>query len=204
MTTLVFALGSGCPGADVAGFATEIKGYTAGATGDSQCLGFFAAGGPGNSVAVASYQDSTYRTDGAGADHGRGINCKYIDANTVLIDGAANHTLPSVAASGSLLIAVSGIGSSVQTQNARVYSFQMSAASGVQDLTAADNMTIQMAEIDVDTAWTDVSSDGSNFLTLNNHSVAADRHDFYVAISVRPDSTGTKSAWGIFGTFEYF
>ena len=204
MTTVVLALPSGSPGADVLGFATEIKNYTAGNTGDSQCIGFFAENGVAGSVAVGSYQDSTYRTNGAGADHGRGINCKYIDANTVCIDGATNSALPSVAASGSLLIAVSGIGSSVQTQTARLYSFQMSSASGVQDLTAATNMTIQMAEINIDTAWTNVSSDGSNYLAFNNHTVVATRHDFYAAISVKPDTTGSKSSWGIMFSAEYF
>jgi len=204
MTTVVFCLPSGSPGADVLGYATEIKNYTAGHIGDSQCLGFFAENGVAGSVAVGSYQNSTYRTDGAGADHGRGINCKYIDANTVCIDGATNSALPSVAASGSLLIAVSGIGSSVQTQNAYLYAFQMTATSGVQHLTAATNMTIQMAEIDVDTAWTNVSSDGANYLSFNAHTSASSRHDFYAAISVRPNTTGTKSSWGLFASFEYF
>jgi len=152
MTTIVFALPSGSPGADVLGFATEIKNYTAGATKDQQVLGFFGASGPGSSVAVGSYQDSTYRVDDGGTDGGRGINTKYIDANTVSIDGANNDTLPSPAGSGCLLISISGIGSAVQTQNVKLYSCEFTASSGVQDLTAADNMTVQMCEINIDTA----------------------------------------------------
>ncbi len=204
MTTLVFALPSGSPGAAVLGFATEIKNYTAGHTKDQQCLGFFGEAGVSASIGVGSYNNSTYRTDDGGADGGRGINNKYITSNTISIDGGTSTSLPVAAASGSLLISVSGIGSSVQTQNARLYSFQMTASSGVQDLTAADAMTIYMAETDLDTAWTDVSSDASNYLSFDNHDNGAARHDFYASISVKPNTTGTKKTWGLFFSAEYF
>lgn len=204
MTTLVFALPSGSPGADVLGYATEIKNYTAGATKDQQVFGLFGAAGPGASVAVGSYQDSSYRVDDGGTDGGRGINNKYVDANNIIIDGAASDSLPQAAASGSLLISVSGIGSAVQTQNVKLYSVELSAASGVQDLTAAENMTVQMAEINIDTAWTDASADGSNSLAFNNHTATAARHDFYAAISASPLTTGVKKTWGLFFSAEYF
>jgi hypothetical protein len=202
--TVIFALPSGSPGAAVLGFATEIKNYVAGKTGDQQVLGFFGEAGVSASIAVGSYNDSTYRTDHVGTDGGRGINTKYASSSTVQIDGATAASLPISEASGCLLISVSGIGSSVQTQNVRLYSFQMTSASGVQDLTAADNMTVYMAEINTDTAWTNASADGSNFVSFNNHTTQADRHDFYAAISVNPTTTGTKKTCGLFFSAEYF
>lgn len=195
---IVFALPSGCPAG-----AAEIQNFVVGAAADAQVLGFFGSAGPGNSISVGSYQDSTYRTTDGGADQGRGINVKYIDANNVSIDGADNSALPVAAGSGTMTISLSGV-SSVQTQNAALYSFQMDASSGVQQATAADNMTVQMCEINIDSAWTDVSSDGSNSVSFNNHTTAATRHDFYPGISARPNTTGTKKLWGFFFSVEYF
>jgi hypothetical protein len=80
----------------------------------------------------------------------------------------------------------------------------MDAGSGVQIGTAAVDITIQMCEVDIDSSWTDTSSDGTNFVAFNNHTAAATRHDFYPAISLKPDTTGIKKAWGLYFTVEYF
>jgi len=180
-----------------------VVGLIPGNTADESFLGFFGAGGPGNSVAVGSYQDTTHRVDSTGADDGIGVNFKWLDANNVSIDGAASAGLPVAVGSGSLVIRLSGVGS-VQTQNGKFYAVQLNASSGVLLGEAPDNQTTQAAEVDQDSAFTDLSADGTNDLDVTNHSVASAIHDWHVGVSVKPLTTGVKNNWGFQFTVEYF
>jgi len=196
--SITFHLPSGCP----EGF-TEVSGLIAGNTADPSFLGFFGAGGPGNSVSVGSYQDTTYRVDSAGTDKGTGINFKYIDANTVSIDGGGNASLPVAVGSGSLVVRLTA-GSSVQTQNGLFYAVALTAASGVTLGEAPDNMTTQVAEVDQDSAFSDLSSDGSNSMSVANHTTTAAIHDWHIGVSIKPLTTGVKNSWGFHFSVEYF
>jgi len=196
--SVTFHLPSGSP----AGFV-EVSGLIAGNTADPSFLGFFGAGGPGNSVSVGSYADTTYRVTSAGADQGAGVNFKYIDANTVSIDGADNETLPVAPGSGSLVVRLT-VGSAVQTQNGLFYAVDLDAASGVVLGEAPNDMTVQGAEADHDSAFEDLSSDGTNSLGVVNHTETAARHDWHIGISVKPTTTGIKNSWGFHFSCEYF
>jgi hypothetical protein len=192
-----FYMPSGSP----AGFV-EVEGLTPGATEDPEWLGFFGVGGPGNSVAVGSYQDETYLVDFQGNDHGQGLNNKFVNSTTVQHSGVS-RTLPLVEQSGSLVVRFTH-GSDVQTQSARLYAVQLNASSGVTLGEAPDNLTSQLVEIGVDSSWTDASTDGANFLTLNNHTTTAGQHDFHVGISMKPNTTGIKRDWGFHFSVEFF
>jgi hypothetical protein len=190
------------PSGGVAGFI-EVEGLVPGDTADPSFLGFFGTGGPGNSIAVGSYQDATHRVDSEGADNGTGVNFKFSDANNVIIDGADAATLPVAVGSGSLVVRLTP-GSSVQTQNGLFYAVTLNASSGVVLGEAPNNLTVQAAEVDQDSAFSDLSSDGSNSMGVTNHADAATLHDWHVGVSAKPLTTGVKNAWGFHFSVEYF
>lgn len=196
--SITFHLPSGAAG----GFV-EVSGLIAGNTGDPSFLGFFGAGGPGNSVSVGSYQDTTYRVDSAGNDQGEGVNFKYSDANNVIINGADAAALPVAPGSGSLVVRLT-VGSAVQTQNGLFYAVDLNASSGVVLNEAPDNMTVQACEADHDSAFEDLSSDGSNSLGVVNQTVTSTIHDWHIGVSVNPTTTGVKNSWGFHFSVEYF
>lgn len=189
------------PSGSPAGFVA-ISFITPGHTEDPSFLGFFGAGGPGNSVAVGSYQEEIWRTDKLGNDEGQGLSTKFINSTTVEMSGV-QRTLPLAAASGAVVCRLV-TGSDVQTQNTRLYAVNLNASSGAIIGEAPDNITTKMAEIVDDNAWTDASTDGANFLTFTNQIVTADQHDFFAAISLKPDTAGTKSTFGFHFEVEYF
>lgn len=196
MTTTLH-MPSGSPG----GFTT-ISFITPGHTEDASFLGFFGTGGPGNSVAVGSYQEETWRTDKLGNDEGQGLNNKFVNSTTIEISGVT-RTLPLAAPSGSLVCRLVTV-SSVQTQNTRLYAVNLNASSGAVLNEAPDNITTKLAEIVDDSTWTDASSDGANFLTFTNQTVTSTQHDFFASVSVKPDTAGTKSTFGFHFQVEYF
>lgn len=195
--TVALYMPSGSP----AGFV-QITFITPGHTQDPSFLGFFGTGGPGNSVAVGSYQEEIWRTDKLGNDEGQGLSTKFINSTTIEMSGV-QRTLPVAAPSGCLVCRLT-TGSDVQTQNTRLYAVNLNAASGAILNEAPDNITSKMAEINDDSTWTDVSTDGANFLTFTNHTVTTDQHDFFAAISLKPDTAGTKSTFGFHFQVEYF
>ena len=165
-------------------------------------MGFFGTGGPGNSVAVGSYQEEIWRTDKLGNDEGQGLSTKFINSTTVEISGV-QRSLPLAAPSGAVVCRLV-TGSDVQTQNARLYAVNLNSASGAILNEAPDNITTKMAEIVDDSTWTDASTDGANFLAFTNQTNTTDQHDFFVAVSLKPDTTGTKSEFGFHFQVEYF
>src|SRR3954465_7657346 len=81
-------------------------------------LGFFGAGGFGNSVAVAAYQDTTYITDGNGVSQGpQGNNVKWIHASSGQVAGTTNLLLQSIPNYQSTLNIRFSHTSAVRTQN---------------------------------------------------------------------------------------
>jgi len=175
---------------------------TPGHTQDASFLGFFGSGGPSNSVAVGSYQEETWRTDKLGNDEGKGLNNKFVNSTTIEISGVS-RSLPLAAPSGCLVCRLT-TGGDVQTQNGRLYAVNLNASSGATLGEAPDNITTQLAEIVDDGTWTDVSADGTNFLTFTNKTVTTDQHDFFAAVSVKPLTAGTKSTFGFHFQVEYF
>src|SRR5579859_1315198 len=106
-------------------------------------LGFFGAGGFGQSVAVASYQDTTFITDGNGISQGPQVNnVKWIHPNSGQLPGATNVNLASLPNfQGTLNIHFTN-DTPVRTQNAKLYIYDRisisNSSSGVT--TAAANL----------------------------------------------------------------
>lgn len=190
------------PSGAAAGF-TEVSGLIVGQTSDPSFLGFFGTGGPGNSVSVGSYQETTYRVDSDGNDQGEGVNVKYINSTDAQVNGADSASLPFAVGSGSLVVRLT-VGSSVQTQNGLFYAVDLDAASGVVLGEAPNNMTVQAAEVDQDSSFSDLSSDGSNSMSVANHVATALVHDWHVGVSIKPLTTGVKNSWGFHFSVEYF
>jgi len=95
-------------------------------------------------------------------------------------------------------------GGAVQTQNGLFYAVALNASSGVVLAEAPDNMTVKAAEVDQDSSFSDLSSDGSNSMSVENHTVTAAQHDWYIGVSIKPLTTGAKNSWGFHFSVEYF
>jgi hypothetical protein len=148
----------------------------------------------GTNVVVSAFQDSTHITLSDGTTHrcttAHVHNTKWIDGTHVSIDGAASSLLPIATGSCGLLFVFSDA-SSIATSATTFYATD---AGGV-DANQMAGVTFWAAEGGVSTSWVDANPaarSGSWGLSLQNQ-VAATSHNFYVATSVSPTSTGAKS-----------
>lgn len=142
----------------------------------------------GDNVVVGSYQDSTHITNSSDVHQcttNHVNNTKYIDATHVSINGAASSALPIATASCGVKFNFSDA-SSVATSGAKFYFYD-----GTTDATAMSGITAQAAEGGQSTSWVAANGSGSA-LTLANQA-AATSHDFFIATSVSPSSTGAKT-----------
>jgi len=186
-------------------------------------LGFYGSSGFGTSVAVNSWQDSTYVTDGNGLIQGpQAGNVKWTHANSGEVEGTTNLALTYIPNYQSSLNVRFTHGSAVQCQNveARVYD---RASINV----GASGVTTRMVEIihpDVtqvaggsgDSAWIEPAGSGitvgmakspgesGQFAGDGTASTRTDtRHDWYLGISGSPDSIGSKTLYGLYISLEY-
>lgn len=142
----------------------------------------------GNNVIVGSYQDSTHVADvnDNQLDTVSPVNnTKYVDATHVSINGGASTALPIPTGSCGLLFTFSDP-SSVQTSGAKIYAYD-----GVTDINPIDNITFQAAEGSASTSW--VNANGLNGALDLQNQAAATTHNFYVATSLSPQTSGLKS-----------
>jgi hypothetical protein len=170
---------------------------SAAGSGTFACLASFGAGGFGFSIAVNSYQDNNYvsSADGqteypGGAASGALPNLKYDDATHAYVANESSGTLLQSIAVGeaTLKIIADGFGASVLTQNVSLRA---------SDRTSSNNdpsgITVQAFEIidggTGDTSWTNIH--GTTDLDFADQT-AASSHNFYMGISVRPVSLGSK------------
>lgn len=183
-------------------------------------LGFYGSGF-GNSVAVGSYQDTTFITNGAGTTQGQQVNnIKYQNVASGIINsassGVALTAIPNYLATLNVRFTHS---SSVKTQNAKGRVYDRSAinnpASGVTCKVAEviHPDTVQTNNGSGDTTWLTpagsaiivdfVSSPGTSGIRPNGAETTDVQHDWYAAISASPDSIGSKTMFAWYFEVEY-
>lgn len=162
---------------------------------------FSGSGGLTTPITVGTWQDETHLgngdpgTDQCGANHCN--NVKYI-SSTQFDDGGGTETLNDT----NLTVDECTIrikfthASSVATTNGRFYTFDASTTT----VEAIDIEAYAWEQGQSDTTWTEVNNDSSSHggdnsgerLDLGNSS-DSETHYFYVAISARPESVGSKT-----------
>lgn len=145
-----------------------------------------------NSITVAAYQDTMHITSNVDThlcttNHVN--NTKYLTATTVSINGAGSTTLaagtvPTTAQAPILLNFADA--ASVATSATTFYFYD-----GTTDATAMVGITVQAIEAATSTSW--VAANGSGAALSLANQAAATSHNFYIATSVSPTSTGNKS-----------
>ena len=187
-------------------------------------LGFYGSGGFGASVAVGVYQENTYVTDGNGAVQGpQGNNVKWTHANSGELSGATNLHLQDIP-NGQCSTKISFThGSAVQVQNVELRIYDRVtitvAASGVTtkayeclhpSLTQSGQLgsgaLIWTTPAGSGTTLGLAQSPGESGLYAGNGSASTHQsvlHDWYVCLSARPDSIGSKTQYGMYVSLEY-
>ncbi|MGI0023167.1 MAG: hypothetical protein ACRD9Q_09940 [Nitrososphaeraceae archaeon] len=190
-------------------------------------VGFFGATF-GSSVQVASYQDTTFITNGGGTVNGGSlINNKYPgNSSGVVIDGGSEVQLSGEPTNSGTLNIRFTFDSAVQTQNEDFRIFDRT------DIDAGPSgVTCKVAQlvyggsgVDPTTgeaqAWnaTDdgwrtlagsgttahlLTSPGSGGLSPNGTGTTDTRHDWYMNLSATPQSIGSKTLFGAYTSLEY-
>lgn len=184
-------------------------------------LGFFGDGGFGFAISVGSYQGRTFITNSNGSVEGPEVdNLKYESTTTAIIGqsgpGIALNRVPNYLATVNIRFTHS---SAVQTQNALFYGHDRSSKTNLPSGVTYKAFEIihpeyaQTATGSGDTTWHTLSSGtnsmalaaspGTSGLSPNGPSTSDDRHDWYVGISLSPESVGAKSQIGMFVELEY-
>jgi hypothetical protein len=191
-----------------------------GNTSGANHVGFFGAGGPEGTpfaVIVDRYQDKTYITNTSGTNLGADpfglpgsgelINHKYVSSSTVNVSGLGETALINVTSeSGTLLVRFESTVGEVQTQNGIVYTVNLNASSGVDDVSSVvTNLKVQGYEPTVDSTWTQMAGAGAidNRLLLLDRNTAEVIHDFFVGLSASPETVGERSDFGLFAVIEF-
>lgn len=187
-----------------------------GADISSSGIGAFGSGGFGYSVPVSEYQGSTYVTNSSASLQGPALsNVKYIHANSGLVAGSTTLNLRAIPNSQSTFEIRVTSDTAISLQNSRLYVTERTSTTGVPA-----GMTTQVAEIDHtgaaqdnvglgNTSWASVAGSG-NYLALGDSpgpsgwgSGQSVLHSYYIAMSISPNSVGSKTATARFQT-EYF
>lgn len=194
--------------------------------GGGSGLGFYGAGGFGTSVRVGEYQGTTYITNAAGTQQGaQANNNKWAHASSGYMLGSSSPlVLTSLPNNDSTLNVRFTHSTAVQVQNVQAWVYdrvsQYSTQSGVT-CKAAEVIhpgITQVAGGSGDSSWTTFNAGVTGtYLSLapspgisgiwagnGSNSVRPDtQHDWYIAMSVSPDSIGSKSQFALFLVAEY-
>lgn len=183
-------------------------------------LGFY-GGGFGYSVAVGSYQDTTFITSSAGTTQGPQCNnVQYLNIGSGVINSASSGVpltaIPNYLAPLKIQFSHS---SAVKTQNVKAYIYDRvsinNPASGVTCKVAEiiHPDTVQYNNGSGDTTWLTptgssvivglVASPGLSGLSPNGPSTTDATHDWFMAISASPNSIGSKTQFGLYVVLEY-
>lgn len=147
-----------------------------------------------DNVTVGNYQDGTHISDNADAHNaacggagGHVNNTKYLGANTVSINGAASANLAGAVPTAAQCPFKFNFAdpAAVATSNAKFYFYD-----GTTDATAMAGVAVQAIE-QGNTAW--VAANGSAAALNLANQAAATSHNFYIATSLSPSSTGSKT-----------
>jgi predicted dithiol-disulfide oxidoreductase (DUF899 family) len=147
-----------------------------------------------DNVTVGSYQDGTHVSDNADShlagctSAGHISNVKYLTSTTMSLDGAASANLSTLTAPDATMEWTFDDASSVATTGAKFYAY------ATADGTPVSGVTVQAAEAAVTSTWVSIGTTGlaANGLALADDT-AATSHDYNIAISVSPTSTGAKT-----------
>jgi hypothetical protein len=175
------------------------------ASGGFNTVGFFGASF-GFSIRVGEFNETTTRTNANGTSNGGSMpNTRFANATGAFI-GASAIELLSVDNTESTLAIRLITDSSVGTQNTSFRAF---------DRTNINNnpsgVTIRAAEVikpnpvqvgSGDASWTIVAGSGAT-LSLDDQSVAATTHDWYLALTGTPTSIGEKTNIGFYFETEF-
>lgn len=184
-------------------------------------LGFYGAGSFGASVAVGAWQENTYITDGNGAIQGpQANNVKWTHSLSGEIAGSTNLGLRYIPNADATLNVRFTHGSAVQVQNAelRIYD-RVTITVGATGVTTRAAELIHTSPSNIvlgsgDTSWVSPSGDSVTLDLVKSPGISgvaghgssvtpAARHDWYVALSARPDSIGSKTQYGMYVALEY-
>lgn len=142
----------------------------------------------GDNIVVGQYQDSTHvadsndnQLDTVSPVH----NVKYVDATHASIDGGGNSSLP-VATNKCNFVFNFSDPSSVQTSGAKLYLYD-----GVEDVNGIDDISFFAVEGGQTGTW--VAANGLNSALMLQNQTSATSHNFYVATSLSPQTSGIKS-----------
>lgn len=181
----------------------------------------FAGAGQGQSVAVGSYQDTSWIGSADGTSYAQQINNnKYMNAMSGILNSASSgvqiRCFPNYLATLNISFTHT---SAVKTQNAKLYIYDRYATSN-----PASGVTTKAAEIihpdttqvmngSGDIFWLTptgssvivdlVASPGQSGTSINGTNTTQNIHDWYVALSASPDSIGSKDKFGAFFSVEY-
>lgn len=181
-------------------------------------LGFFGAEF-GHSVNVGQYQDSTFFTDSQGIAQGPQINnVKFVHNNSGVVNGVGPINLLDISNYQSTLKITFSHTSAVKTQNPIFRLFDRNALanspSGIlckaaeivhPSLTQTGSLgsgSAQWQNIGGETILSLISSPGYSGIRPNGSNTVSNTHDWFLALSVSPNSTGEKFFAGYFSV-EY-
>jgi len=190
--------------------------------GGGSGLGFYGAGGFGASVAVDAYQKNTYITNPAGALQGaHTLNIEWTASDSGEIAGDTNLNLENIPNSKCTTNVRFTNDAAVQVQNAELRIYDRNnideGASGVVTKAYAINHVTDTESGEEGSGggtWTTPvgssvvlsleDSPGESGFWAQGSSVHEDtRHDWYVALSAKPDSIGSKTLYGMYVSLEY-
>jgi hypothetical protein len=145
-----------------------------------------------DNVVVGSYQDSTHISNSSDVHQcstNHVNNTKWLadtGASSVSLNGAAASNITALTTANAGLKFNFADGASVATSNGKFYAYD-----GTTDATAMVGVTFKAYQISNGSSWTGANGSGSA-LTLADQA-AATSHDFFLASSVSPTSTGAKT-----------
>ena len=143
----------------------------------------------GDNVVVSSYQDSTHISNSSDTHQcttNHVHNTKYLTSTTMSLDGAGSANLSTLTTGNSGLKFNFADGASVATSGGKFYAYD-----GTTDATAMAGVTFQAGEGGTTSTWVAANGLGAA-LSLANQG-ASTSHDFFIATSVSPSSTGAKT-----------
>jgi len=140
-------------------------------------------------VTVASYQDGTHISNVSDVEQCSSFHChnvKYLTGTTMSLDGAGSANLSTLTTANAPLKFNFSDASSVATSAATFYAYD-----GTTDATAMVGVTFQAGEASITSTW--VAANGSGAALSIADDTAATSHDYYIALSATPTSTGAKT-----------
>lgn len=150
----------------------------------------------GTNVVVSSYQDGTHVSNSSDVQQDSNAtpvhNTKFLTSTTMSLDGAGSAALSTLTTANAPLKFTFDTtdlgGASVVTSGAKLYAYSSS------DGTPVSGITVQAGEAAVTSTWVSIGTTGAAAagLSIADQSTATS-HNFFVAVSVTPTSTGAKT-----------